>query len=174
MSNTDYEIRNARPEEFKIIGQLMVRVYSQLEGFPKKSEQPIYYKMLENVGDFTNKPNTELLIAVSRERKIDGAVVYFGDMQYYGSGGTATREKNAAGFRLLAVNPDTRGLGLGKLLTLSCIDKAQKMKLEQVVIHTTKAMLTAWKMYENIGFKRSEDLDFLQGELPVYGFRLEF
>jgi hypothetical protein len=27
-------------------------------------------------------------------------------------------------------------------------------------------------MYENLGFKRSEDLDFMQGELPVFGFRL--
>ena len=168
-----YEIRNARPEEFMAVGQLMIQVYSQLDGFPKPTEQPMYYKMLENVGDFTNKPATELLIAVSSEGRIDGAVVYFGDMQYYGSGGTATKEKNAAGFRLLAVNPNARGLGLGKLLTLKCIEKAKEMKLGQVVIHTTKAMQTAWAMYEKIGFKRSEDLDFIQGELPVFGFRLK-
>jgi len=34
------------------------------------------------------------------------------------------------------------------------------------------SMQTAWRMYENLGFKRSADLDFMQGELPVYGFRL--
>jgi len=34
------------------------------------------------------------------------------------------------------------------------------------------AMFTAWKMYETMGFKRSEDLDFKQGALPVFGFRL--
>ena len=62
MSNTVYEIRNARPEEFKIIGQLMVQVYSDLEGFPKESEQPMYYKMLENVGDFTNNPKAPYII----------------------------------------------------------------------------------------------------------------
>jgi hypothetical protein len=28
-------------------------------------------------------------------------------------------------------------------------------------------------MYEKIGFKRAEDLDFMQGELPVFGFRLK-
>ena len=31
---------------------------------------------------------------------------------------------------------------------------------------------TAWKMYEQLGFTRSEDLDFAQGELQVFGFRL--
>jgi hypothetical protein len=35
------------------------------------------------------------------------------------------------------------------------------------------AMQTAWKMYEKLDFKRSEDLNFMQGELPVFGFRLQ-
>lgn len=172
MIPSTYQIRKATPDEFKVVGHLMVNVYSQLQGFPKPHEQPQYYIMLENVGDLTLKPDVELLVAVSDSGKMDGAVVYFGDMQYYGSGGTATKEKNAAGFRLLAVNIDARGLGLGKLLTQKCIDKAKETNHEQMIIHTTKAMMQAWKMYESLGFKRSEDLDFLQGELAVYGFRL--
>jgi GNAT superfamily N-acetyltransferase len=94
-------------------------------------------------------------------------------MEYYGSGGTATQEKNAAGFRLLAVDVGARGLGIGKLLTIACIEKAKEQKQKQLIIHTTKAMRIAWRMYENLGFKRSEDLDFMQGELPVFGFRLQ-
>jgi len=151
----------------------MVQVYSQLEGFPKESEQPEYYKHLHNIGEFTNRPNVELIVAVSTEQTIGGAVVFFGDMQYYGSGGTATQEKNAAGFRLLAVDSSARGQGLGKMLTNECIRRAKERKLSQVIIHTTKAMQQAWKMYESIGFKRSEDLDFLQQGFPVFGFRLK-
>jgi GNAT superfamily N-acetyltransferase len=172
MSNQEYIIRNAKPNEFEEIGKLMVRVYSQLEGFPKESEQPDYYNMLANIGELTKKPNTELLIAVSSEGKIGGAVVYFSDMKFYGSGGTATREQNASGFRLLAVDPSVRGQGIGKLLSIECIRKAKEHQNSQVVIHTTKAMQVAWKMYENLGFKRSKDLDFMQEELPVFGFRL--
>jgi len=165
-------IRNAKPEEFDEIGELLVQVYSKLEGFPKQSDQPEYYKMLANIGDLTKKPETELLVAISTEGKIIGGVVYFCDMQYYGSGGTATQEKNASGFRLLAVDSSSRGQGIGKLLTHECIRKAKIKKNTQIIIHTTKAMQTAWKMYETIGFKRSEDLDFMQAELPVFGFRL--
>lgn len=172
MSEQQYTIRNARPNEFAEIGKLMVKVYSQLEGFPKESEQPKYYEMLANIGALTEKPETELLIAISSDNKIAGGLVYFGDMKYYGSGGTATKEKNAAGFRLLAVDNTVRGHGIGKLLTNECIRKTKTKKINQVIIHTTKAMQTAWKMYEKLGFKRSEDLDFMQGELPVYGFRL--
>lgn len=165
-------VRNAWPAEFEEIGKLLVRVYSRLDGFPKESDQPDYYKMLANIGELTNRPGTELLVAVSPKDKILGAVVYFSDMQYYGSGGTATKEQNASGFRLLAVDPLARGAGIGKLLTNECVRKAKGNNHGQVVIHTTMAMQTAWKMYERLGFKRSEDLDFMQGELPVYGFRL--
>jgi N-acetylglutamate synthase-like GNAT family acetyltransferase len=172
MNDQPYIIRNATPEEFFEIGKLMVNVYSQLEGFPKETEQPNYYKMLANVGELTNKPATEILVAVSADNHIAGAVVYFGDMKYYGSGGTATQEQNAAGFRLLAVSNTTRGHGIGKLLTQACICKAKEKQLTQMIIHTTKSMQIAWKMYEGVGFKRSEELDFMQGELPVFGFRL--
>jgi GNAT superfamily N-acetyltransferase len=172
MNTKEYIIRNAKPEEFSKIGKLMVQVYSQLEGFPKEHEQPNYYKLLADVGSLTIKPAVELLVAVSDDGTLAGAVVYFGDMKYYGSGGTATQENDAAGFRLLAVSPVFRGKGIGKILTHACIEKAKKDNQHQLIIHTTKAMQTAWHMYEAIGFKRSEDLDFMQGELPVYGFRL--
>jgi GNAT superfamily N-acetyltransferase len=173
MSKQAYTVRNARPAEFKEIGKLMVQVYSQLEGFPKESEQPDYYRMLADVGELTNRPETELLVALSPDNRIVGGVVFIGDMKYYGSGGTATLEKNAAGFRLLAVHPVARGKGTGRLLTEECIKKARDRKLNQIIIHTTKAMQIAWKMYEKMGFKRSQDLDFMQGNLPVFGFRLK-
>ena len=172
MIPSEYAVRNAKPNEFDSIGKLMVDVYSQLEGFPNAREQPAYYEMLVTIGKQTEKPNTELLAAISLEGKIGGAVVYFSDMKQYGSGGTATAEKNASGFRLLAVDPESRGQGIGKLLSVNCIEKARKMGHQQVIIHTKTAMQVAWKMYEKLGFKRSKELDFMQEELPVFGFRL--
>ncbi|NEM98177.1 GNAT family N-acetyltransferase [Pontibacter burrus] len=167
-----HTIRNARPEEFAELGKLMVQVYEALEGFPKPHEQPNYYSMLSNIGDFTQKPGAELLVAIGDDGRLAGGVVYFRDMQYYGSGGTATQEQQASGFRLLAVAPGMQGSGIGKLLTQACIAKAKAHGNRQVIIHSTKAMQTAWGMYERLGFKRSLDLDFMQGELPVFGFRL--
>lgn len=169
--NEEFTVRNAFPEEFDEIGRKLVVVYSQLDGFPKETEQPEYYKMLANIGELTKRPETELLVAAKTSGEIAGCVVYFSDMQYYGSGGTATLETNASGFRLLGVDPAFRGKGVGKLLTLECIRRAKEKQNLQVIIHTTMAMQTAWKMYERIGFRRSEDLDFMQGELPVFGFR---
>ena len=163
-------VRNARPEEFPAIGQLLVNVYSQLEGFPKPDEQPKYYELLSNVGALTEKHGTELLVA-ELEGTIAGAVVYFSDMQHYGSGGTATQETNSSGFRLLAVDRSARNAGIGRILTNECISRAKANHHKQLIIHTTLAMQTAWKMYEGIGFNRAPELDFMQGPLKVFGFR---
>ena len=174
MNREIYKIRNAQPDEYTEIGQLLVTVYSQLSGFPKPHEQPNYYDMLTNIGIQTTKPNTALLVAVSNTGQICGSVVYFSDMKQYGSGGTATLETNASGFRLLAVDPNSRGQGIGKLLSEKCINLATDSGKSQIIIYSTKAMQIAWKMYEKLGFKQSADLDFSQGDLPVYGFRLIF
>ena len=172
MKHSDFVVRNALPEEFARIGQLMVDVYSGLDGFPSPDEQPRYYDMLANIGSQTEKPDTQLLAAISRTGELGGAIVYFSDMSQYGSGGTATLEQNASGFRLLAVDPAFRRRGIGRLLSEACIQKARKLGQDNVVIHTTRAMQPAWRMYESLGFERATDLDFMQEELPVFGFRL--
>lgn len=170
--DSKFVLSKAKPNQYGDIGKLMVNVYSQLKGFPSPNEQPKYYQMLANIGNYCENQNVELIIALSHDNEIAGGVVYIDDMSNYGSGGTATTEKNASGFRLLAVDAQHRGRGIGKLLINKCIEKAIRNKHEQVIIHSTKAMTTAWSMYEKLGFKRSQDLDFMQDQLAVFGFRL--
>ncbi|WP_248574798.1 GNAT family N-acetyltransferase [Flavobacterium sp. H122] len=169
--NESFIIRTVRPEEYAKLGEILVEVYSNLEGFFTIDKQPAYYEMLKNVGDLTQKPTIELFGAFSLENELLGGVVFIGDMQYYGSGGIATKEKNSCGFRLLGISDVARGLGLGKALTLKCIVRTKELKADQLIIHTTNAMKPAWKMYEDIGFKRSDDLDFIHGDLEIFGFR---
>ena len=165
-------IRDLRQSEFDVLGQLMVEVYSNLEGFPTPDEQPRYYELLANIGRFTEKKDTRVLVAITAEGELVGGVVYFGDMAEYGSGGTATTIKDASGIRLLGVSPKSRNLGVGKALANACIELAREKGHSRVVLHTTQAMQVAWGLYERLGFARSEDLDFSQEGLPVFGFRL--
>ncbi|MBW3566855.1 MAG: GNAT family N-acetyltransferase [Proteobacteria bacterium] len=164
-------IRELREDEFASLGRLMVAVYSSLEGFPGPEEQPAYYEMLANIGTFTQRNDAKVLVALSAEDELVGGVVYFGDMSEYGSGGIATRTKNASGIRLLAIDQRFRGIGAGRALTEACIALAAERGHSQVILHTAHAMQLAWQLYERIGFRRSGDLDFMQGELPVFGFR---
>lgn len=164
-------IRNANPSEFKEIGVLLISVYSNLEGFPNKDIHPTYYEYLENVGTLSQDTSVELFVAVSDTNKLLGCVLFFHTMELYGSEGNASEQQNACGFRLLTVAPDARELGVGKKLTLYCMNKAETTSNNTLIIHTTNAMKTAWKMYDKLGFNRSEELDFKAGALHVYGFR---
>ncbi len=168
-----HEIREAYPEEFTSLGLLMVEAYSQLEGFPDPQEIPDYYDRLRNVGEFTQSPKTKLLVAVSEEGKVDGGLVYFGDMRYYGAGSEATLSQKAGAFRLLAVNPNIRGKGLGKRLVYACIDQARSEGFKYLMIHSTKYMRVARKMYERMGFVRFPEIDFEKSGVAVLGFRYQ-
>ncbi len=166
------EIREVLRNEYELLGRLMIDVYSNLDGFPTQNEQPGYYEMLSNIGSFNAEKDTKVLVAITLEGELVGGVVYFADMVRYGSGGTATAVKNASGIRLLGVNSKSRGAGVGKALTNACIKLARDSGHSQVILHTTQAMQIAWDLYIKLGFERSQDLDFMQEELPVFGFRL--
>lgn len=172
MSEPVLEIRDVLPREARSLGRMMVAVYSSLPGFPKPEEQPRYFDMLASIADLAEKPSMRVLVAVTPDECLVGGVVYIDDMADYGSGGTATTIRNASGIRLLAVDPEARGMGVGKRLTRYCIDLARESGNREVILHTTAAMKVAWSMYENMGFRHSEELDFLQEGLQVYGFRL--
>ena len=166
------DIREIKQNEYTLLGELMVDVYSKLEGFPSSLEQPDYYKMLSKIGSLNEQDHTTVLVAESSETVIAGGVVYYDDMSKYGSGGTATQEKIASGIRLLGVNSKSRGMGVGKALTNECIRLAKASGNKQVILHTMQAMEIAWRLYLKLGFERSTDLDFSQEGFPIFGFRL--
>ena len=43
------------------------------------------------------------------------------------------------------------------------------MNIKAYVNYSTKSMQIAWKMNKGLSFKIPTDLDFKQGELPVFG-----
>jgi ribosomal protein S18 acetylase RimI-like enzyme len=169
----DYSVRNADSTEFAVIGQLTVGVYASLAGMPSVAEQPDYYEVLRDVAKRAGNPAIEVFAAVSDSGEVLGSVDFISDMKQYGSAGRATSISNAAGIRFLAVKPECRGKAIGRTLTAFCIDRARELGKSAVILHTTKAMATAWAMYERMGFDRCAEIDFRQGTLEVFGFRLQ-
>ena len=166
-----YSIRNVRTGELPAVGNLMVKAYSNLDGFPKESELPDYFELLRNVGVLLKNPGTEILVAVSDSDEIGGAVVFIGNMRYYGAHNNIVNEPDSCGFRLLAVDPDKSRNGIATSLVHACIAKAKERNASSVIIHTTDPMKVAWRMYERLGFERSKELDFSRSNLNVYGLR---
>ncbi len=172
MPDATFTVRQARPEEHAALGHLVAGAYAGLSGMPSADEQPEYYAMLRDVDRRARNPAIRVLAAVGEAGELLGCVDFIDGMQHYGSGGTAGQLPDAAGIRLLAVRPECRRGGIGKALTWRCIEEARAAGRSRVILHTTRAMETAWAMYERAGFERLPSIDFRQGELEVFGFQL--
>jgi len=165
-------IRQARHDDYAPLGKLLVAAYAGLPGMPSPGEWPEYYAMLADVAGRAAKPALTVFVAANEHGRPLGSIDFIDDMAQYGSAGTAAMVTNAAGIRLLAVDDAFRGKGVGKALTLFCIDRARVLGKARLVLHTTRAMQTAWTMYENLGFVRFPEIDFTPGKLDVFGFQL--
>jgi GNAT superfamily N-acetyltransferase len=171
-SNSALTIRPARPEEYEALGRMLLSAYAALPGMPSPAEQPDYYAMLANVAARAAKPALTVFVAADPTGKLLGSIDFIDDMTQYGSAGAASTVSDAAGVRLLAVDDAARGKGVGKALTLFCIDRARQIGKRRLVLHTTRVMRAAWAMYEGLGFVRFPEIDFRQGNLDVFGFQL--
>jgi GNAT superfamily N-acetyltransferase len=167
-------IDTARPSDYAALGELVAGAYARLPGMATPDEQPGYYAMLRDVAARARNPAVTVFAA--RDDAGDGALAgcvdFIADVRAYGAGDVAARAADAAGIRLLAVADAHRGRGVGKALTRFCLERARDLGRARVILHTTRAMQTAWAMYEKLGFARFAEIDFKQGELDVFGFVL--
>jgi ribosomal protein S18 acetylase RimI-like enzyme len=80
-----------------------------------------------------------------------------------------------AGIRMLAVDPARHGRGIGRALTLACVERAQAAGRRRVVLHTSDWMAAAKHLYESLGFERDTAIDFSPApgiDLIGYAFEL--
>jgi GNAT superfamily N-acetyltransferase len=71
-------------------------------------------------------------------------------------------DANCCYIRLVAVHPDFGGKGIGKKLTLMCIDKAKELNEKVIALHTSEFQNAARHIYESLGFEK-------QKEFTLYG-----
>jgi GNAT superfamily N-acetyltransferase len=172
-SASGWSIRQARPDDFAALGQLLVSAYAALPGMPSPEDWPAYYEMLANVATRAANPAFTLFVAADDNGKLLGSIDYIDDLTQYGVSTVATIT-DAAGVRLLAVDGACQGQGVGKALAKFCIEHAQRTSKARIILHTTRLMQTAWTMYEGLGFVRFPEIDFRVEHVDVFGFRLEF
>ena len=57
-------------------------------------------------------------------------------------------------FRMLAVRPDARGRGVGRLLVERCEERARAHGARAVVLSSLREMAPAHRLYERLGYRR--------------------
>ena len=165
----DLRFRDAMPEELDRTAAVMTESYAEYSrSFPGDAFEAYTVSILDVR---SRLPDSELIIA-ERGDSIVGAVTFYPDGTK--TGGADGWPKGWAGLRLLAVHPDSRGLGIGRGLTEECMRRCRERGIPTLGLHSTRPMAVAREMYRKMGFRRVPEFDFHPGEENVVmAFRLD-
>ncbi len=148
------EIRDARPQDLDETARLMVESYRQ---YSKDVPEHLWKDYEAEIADVQRRVPFADLIVAERAGRIIGAVTFYPDATLSEHEGWP---EGFAEIRLLAVDPNARGLGLGRMLTDECIDRARANRNPTIGLHTSYLMEVAREMYERMGFVRCPEFDF--------------
>jgi predicted N-acetyltransferase YhbS len=155
VSQLPVRIRDMTPAEADAVAELLLACNQEhLAAFPPEVARS-YCAELADVR--ARLPVADVLVAVADDR--DELL------------GTVTLVRNAADdghpwppggsvLRLLAVQPGTRGQGVGTNLAEACVQRAERLQARFVGLHTAPFMGSARALYERMGFRRAPEHDF--------------
>jgi ribosomal protein S18 acetylase RimI-like enzyme len=146
-------IQEARPEDIEAIEAVVQTAYREFQPlFPEK----VWLAWMDNISKVIHGETGILLVAADSQGNIHGAVKFYPDAAQAALG---VWPPGAASMRILAVHPDSRGRGLGRLLVQECLRRAREMAVPEIYLYTGPFMTAARRLYEQLGFTRAPEFD---------------
>ena len=156
------ETRPARSADLQRVADLTVQAYLD-EGL-LEPDDPYVAELTDAAGRMSG---AELWVAEIGNQVV-GAVTFCPP-------GSTYRELGGDGegeFRMLAVDPAARGRGVARALVRRCLSRSGDLGLHALVLCSMPAMRAAHRLYESLGFRRDESLDWdVDDGLRLWGFR---
>jgi ribosomal protein S18 acetylase RimI-like enzyme len=164
-------IRYVRLKDRKAVRDLTLRAYEEYASL-MPSRHWVYYR--ENIIETLDGDETaDRILAES-----DGVIV--GSVMLYPAGRLLSSEDDEVFIaswpevRLLAVDPEARGRGIGAALMRECAQRARRAGSEFLVLHTNDLMRAAIHLYEKLGFERFPEADWVVDEKTIVkAYRLD-
>ncbi|MGJ7441999.1 GNAT family N-acetyltransferase [Aquipuribacter sp. MA13-6] len=131
-------------------GALVADVYG---GEELLEDEDGYLPVLREAGP---RAREAVLLAAALDADLLGTATY----ARAGSPWAELARPGEAEMRMLAVSADARGRGVGRLLTLACLDLARQEGCTRFVLSSGPRMTNAHRMYEAMGFVRTPERDW--------------
>ena len=133
-----------RPHRIGDIGWVIYRhavIYAEEYGFNEQFEALVAQGAARFLKEYN--PVRERAWIAEHEGKFAGCVFLVKDLE----------RENTAKLRFLIVEPDARGMGLGRRLIQECIDFSKSAGYDKIVLWTNDVLLAARHLYEDLGFR---------------------
>jgi ribosomal protein S18 acetylase RimI-like enzyme len=159
------EVRLVQPTEYERAGQLVVDAYRALPGAHLSGDYAV------ELADVARRANeAEVMVAFTDGNDaLVGCVTFVPDAS---SPWAELLEDGEAGIRMLAVEPGSQRRGVGRTLVETCVGRAKDLRRTALVLHTTPWMTAAHRLYEESGFERFPERDWVPvPEVPLLAYR---
>jgi ribosomal protein S18 acetylase RimI-like enzyme len=144
-------IREARPSEYAVVGELRVAAYEALGLLAEESE---YAGTLRGFGF-----GGDCAVLVATDEAVNGILGTI-TLEPFAATSELARDETEADVRAFAVDQRAQGRGVGRELLLAVIEYADQRGVRRLRLCTQPAMRAAQHLYEMTGFSRTPDLDF--------------
>jgi ribosomal protein S18 acetylase RimI-like enzyme len=144
-------IRDARPDEYPIVGKLRVAAYESLGLLPESSGYA------ETLRGFGFDGDCAVLVAAD---PADGGILGTITLEPFGPSTELAKDETEADLRAFAVAPPAQGRGVGQQLLRAAIECATARGLCRLRLCTRPPMKAAQHLYVAAGFSRTPALDF--------------
>lgn len=156
MPTTDVKVRDYEGPDAEALNRIAVSAFSQF-----RDQYQDWPAMLAGLSKTSTLSATGEVIVAEIGDQLAGAVAYFGP----NSPKAPFFDQRWPIIRMLVVDPAFRGKGLGRTLTMECIERAKRDKAAVIALHTSPIMTVALPMYLKMGFAKAYDAP------PIFGVR---
>lgn len=161
------EVRRVRPDEYEEAGEVTVRAYREFgphtAGDPdlRERDEHSWDDYFGRLRDVEGRDQVAVVLIAIEHGKILGTATLELDGRIDTEHGEL--EAGQAHLRMLGVDPNARGRGVGKLLMEACLEESRSAGKTVFTLNTTERMKAAQHMYEALGFERDPDHVFPDG-----------
>jgi ribosomal protein S18 acetylase RimI-like enzyme len=158
------ELRAFRQRDALQVNKLALAAFEQY-----RDEYGNWPAMAASVSSMSALASSGDITVAERDGRIVGAVAYVPS----GWPKASFFDASWPVLRMLVVDPAARGGGIGRALTLACLERARRDGAELIALHTSPIMQVALAMYLRLGFERLHDTPPIHGvPYAVYVKRL--
>lgn len=159
------QVRRATPDDHEVVGRVTVAAYAPYLGDGPERDY------VEHLADAAGRDRDAELWVAEESGQVLGSVT----ICPMGSPWRELARPGEGEFRMLAVDPDAQGRGVGRALVDLTVERFRSTGASAVVLCSMKEMTDAHRLYERAGFVRDAERDWspLPG-VDLLAYRLPF